>query len=147
MPWSYLRCQRDERFLTLKTGFTDNRGGFKPKPNSNQTLKAIALPIHQTGGVGGSREAEGLQTTVTGDGSMEQLLNHLSERTKHSLIHQRESRSRAGASRRYALQPPLHKTLYKRHPTGPTSKRRSSGERPEEKGDSPCPRRNPYSNK
>lgn len=113
MPWSYPRCQRDERFLMTKTGFMDDRGGFTPKPNSNQTLKAIALPIHWTGGVGGSREAEGPQTTVAGDRSTEQLLNHLLEWRKHSLIHQRESRSRAGSGRRYALQPVLHKTLYK----------------------------------
>lgn len=59
----------------------DDQGGFKPKPNSNQTLKAIALPNHQTGGMGGSGKAEGPQTTLTRDGSTEQLLNHLLERT------------------------------------------------------------------
>lgn len=48
--------QRERRFLP---GFTEDRGGFnltKLKPSSKQSLKAIALPIHQLGGVGESRD-------------------------------------------------------------------------------------------
>lgn len=89
VPELHAHRQRDERFLTSKPGFVDNGGGFKPKPNSNQTSTAIALPTHRAGG--GSREAEGPQTTVTGNS--EQLLNHLAEWRKHCRIHQRESRA------------------------------------------------------
>lgn len=112
MPWSY-PLVRDRRFLT---GFTEDRGGFKPKPNPKQSLKAIALPIHQMGGVGESRHRRP-QTTV-----MEQLLNHLLEHKEHSMIHQRARRSQAGSGWHYTLPSLLHKILYKRHPEEPAGR-------------------------
>lgn len=114
--------KRRERFLTTKTGFMDDQGGFKPKPNSNQTLKAIALPIHQTGGMGGSGKAEGPQTTLNQRREHRAAFKSSLGTDEHSLIHQRESRSRAGSGRRYALQPPLREVLDKRHPTGPAGR-------------------------
>lgn len=116
-PWTY-PLVRHRRFLT---GFTEDRGGFKPKPNSKQSLKAIALPVHQMGGVGESRHWRP-QTTV-----MEQLLNHLLEHKEHSTVHQRAHRFQAGSGWHHTLPSLLHKTLYKRHPEEPAGRKGEVG--------------------
>lgn len=88
-------------------------------------------PIHQPDGVGGSRGAEGPQTTTIRVRKMEQLLTHHFEWTKHSVIHQRESRSHSGSGT-HSTRPCTRDTQQD------LLQRRNSGKRPEKEGTSPA---------
>lgn len=106
-PWSY-PLVRDRRFLT---GFTDDRGGFKPKPNSKQSY---ANPPDGWSG----RE----QTLKAPNHYHGAVVKSPLEHKEHSTIHQRARRSQAGSGWHYTLLSLLHKTLYKRHPEEPAGR-------------------------
>lgn len=131
-PWSY-PLVRDRRFLT---GFTDDRGGFKPKPNSKQSYanppdgwsgreQTLKAPNHCHGAV--VKSPLGAQRTLHDPPKSTKIPSWiwLALHTPVSIT-----------------QDPVQET-----PRRTCWQRRRGGERPEEKGDSPCLCRNPHSNK
>lgn len=112
MPWSY-PLVRVRRFLT---GFTEDRGGFKPKPNSQAKLESHCFANPPDGWSG--RE----QTLKAPNQCHGPVVKSPpgAQGTLHDPPKNKQIPSWIWLP--LTLQSPLHKTLYKRHPEEPASR-------------------------